>query len=96
MQLTIPGLTQRERHLSEIRNLYWHLRAIRPHQQARRRQLYRLIEKQKAVLITDGLDPELLRLWCRQWSRCHPEAARARFEQYLLENNTDLKKTLKA
>jgi len=95
MQLTIPGFTDRERHLGEIRNLYWHLRTIRPHQGAKRRKLYRAIEKQKAVLIADGLDEEGLRLWCRQHTSCHPEAAVRRFGAYLEKNPTFFEKTRK-
>lgn len=93
MQSTFPGFTQRDRHLSLIRNLYWHLRALRPGQQAKRRKLYREVEKQKAVLIADGFDPEELRLWCRQYCRCHPDAAQARYEAYLQKTNTETKET---
>jgi hypothetical protein len=92
-QKQLPGMTQREIHLSQIRNYYWHLRNIRPGQTAKRRQLYRLIQKQKAVLIADGLDVELLRLWCRQFSTCYQEASRARFEAFLQKTNTELKNT---
>ena len=93
MQTKFPGFTDRERHLGEIRNLYWHLRAIRPGQGAKRRKLYRLIAKQKAVLIADGLDEEQLRLWCRMHTRCHPEAAAGRYAEYLAQNQTFFEKT---
>jgi hypothetical protein len=94
MQLTFKGFTQSEKHLSSIRNLYWMLRAIRPGQGAKRRKLYRQIAKEKAVLIADGFDSEALRLWCRQFSRCHPEAATARFHHYLTENEIIFENTL--
>lgn len=93
-QLNLRGVTQTEKHLSEIRNCYWHLRQIRPFQSAKRRKLYRVIQKHKAILISDGLDPELLRLWCRQFAACHPAAARERFDAYLQKNHIDAKNTL--
>jgi len=93
LQQAFPGFTDREMHLALIRNYYWHLRNLRPGQNAKRRQLYRLIEKQKAVLIADGLDAELLRLWCRQFSTCYQEAARARYEAFLQKTNTEAQNT---
>lgn len=93
MQTTFPEITLRETHLGEIRNLYWHLRAIRPFQGARRRKLYRQIAKHKAALIADGFNPELLRLYCRQFSNCHTEAARARYEAFLQKNENISEKT---
>lgn len=92
-QMKLDGITQREKHLTEIRNCYWHLRYLRPYQGAKRRKLYRIIQKHKAVLISDGLDPELLRLWCRQFTACHPAAAQQRFDAYLQKNHIDAKKT---
>jgi hypothetical protein len=86
-QIAFPGFVDAKRHLCEIRNLYWHLRAIRPGQEAKRRKLYRRIAKQKAALEASGLDKEALRLWCRQWSRCYQEAARYRLCQYLQKND---------
>jgi len=93
MQKQFPGFTDTERHLAEIRNLYWQLRAIRPGQGAKRRKLYRLIAKQKAVLIADGLDSEQLRLWCRMHTRCHPEAAASRYAEYLVQKQTFFENT---
>jgi len=95
MQRPLPFITDSELMLCEIRNQYWHLRALRPWEQAKRRKLYRKITKIKAVLIADGLDKELLRLWCRQWSRCHTEAAMMRFATYRQKNHPDLKIFLK-
>jgi hypothetical protein len=83
MQKTFPGITITENLLSQIRNHYWHLRNIRSFQQAKRRKLYRDIAKIKAVLIADGFNPEHLRLWCRQYTRCQPDAAKARLSRYL-------------
>lgn len=96
MQLPLLGLTHRERHLSEIRNLYWRLRSLRPHQGALRRKLYRLVTKQKAVLIADGLDKEALRLWCRQWANCYRAASEERFRAYCEKNSILFEKTRKA
>ena len=87
MQRSFPGFTKRQTHLGEIRNLYWRLRSLRPYQGALRRKLYRLVTKHKAVLIADGLDGEALRLWCRQWANCHPEAAADRFRAYCKKNS---------
>jgi hypothetical protein len=83
MQLQFSGLVTVEAHLTTIRNLYWHVRALRICQSAKRRKLYRAIAKEKAVLIAHGFDSEQLRLWCRMHSRCHPEAAALRYEAYL-------------
>lgn len=57
------------------------LRLLRPFQQARRRALYRKIEKRKAVLVAEGFDTEWLRLYCRQYASMD-RAAAARFEAY--------------
>lgn len=85
-----------EKHLAEIRNLYWHVRALRPWQGAKRRKLYRQIAKQKAVLIAGGFDPEELRLWCRRYSRCYQAAAGRRYEAYLQNKLNISENTLKA
>lgn len=90
MQIDLPNITDQQKHFDAIRNLYWLLRNLRPWQTAKRRKLYRQIQKQKAVLISCGLDPELLRLWCRQWTACKPEAATARYHAYLQKTNTEL------
>lgn len=82
MQLALRGITQRELHLSDIRNHYWHLRTIRPGQEAKRRKLYRRIAKIKAALVEDGFDPEELRLYCRQFTDCYRDAAQGRYDQY--------------
>jgi hypothetical protein len=91
MQRPLPFITDSELMLSEIRNQYWHLRALRPWEQAKRRKLYRKITKIKAVLIADGLDKELLRLWCRQFTRSHAEASSVRFATYLQKNHPKMK-----
>lgn len=82
MQMRFPGLSCVDLHLSEIRNYYWHLRTIRPGQEARRRKLYRRIAKIKAALIEDGFDAEELRLYCRQFTNCYRVSATARLRQY--------------
>ena len=94
MQNDLLGPAETNQLLAIIRNCYWHLRTIRPHQQAKRRQLYRTVAKIKAVLISDGLDREALRLWCRTLTSCHPEAARARLHAYLQKSDTRTQKTL--
>lgn len=86
-QFQFSGFTRRYLVCSNIRNLYYRLRGLRNHQKSQRRQIYRLILKNKAVLIADGLDKEVVRLWCRQWSACHPEAARERFLAYCEKNS---------
>lgn len=97
-QLSLCGVTNTGQSLGQIRNHYWILRSLRPLKinQARRRKEYRQIQKIKAVLIADGLDSELLRLWCRQWSSCHQAAARERFTKYLQKFDAETKKTLSA
>jgi len=57
--------TKVERALGEIRNLYWHIRQLRPFQSALRRKLYREVVKRKCQLIEAGVDSERLRLFCR-------------------------------
>jgi len=94
-QTNLPGVTNQQHHLDVIRNFYWHLRTIRPGQQAKRRKLYRAIQKQKAVLIEDGFDPEELRLYCRQFASCN-RAAIARYEQYLQKRDSETQKTRSA
>ena len=96
MQNDLLGPEEQSHLLGHIRNLYWHIRAIRPHQQAKRRKLYRQIAKIKAVLTADGLDSEALRLWCRCYTNCYPEAAQARLRQYLRKCDTQTQKTLAA
>jgi len=91
MQKPLPFITDSELMLCEIRNHYWHLRALRPFEQAKRRKLYRKITKIKAVLIADGLDETLLRMWCRQFTRCHTEAAAVRFATYRAKNHPETK-----
>jgi len=81
--------------LDTIRNHYWHLRAIRPWQQAKRRKLYRQIKKVKIILARDGFDPEELRLYCRQFTSCNP-AAITRYEQYLQKRDGQTQKTQSA
>lgn len=82
MQFRPQGLTRVDLHLSDIRNHYWHLRTIRPGQEAKRRPLYRRIAKIKAALVEDGFDPEELRLYCRQFTNCYRDAAQGRYDQY--------------
>lgn len=93
IQTSFPGFCDYQSHLGAIRNYYWQIRAVRSYDGAKRRWLYRQVAKHKAVLIAAGVDAELLRLWCRQFSRCYPEASRERFEAYLQNNSTILKKT---
>lgn len=52
-----------------IRNLYWHLRAVRGYDLAARRRYYRLIAVEKKRLLEAGVDPEEIRLFCRSLSR---------------------------
>ena len=79
--------------VGNIRNLYWHVRALRSWQSAKRRRLYRQIAKHKAVLLDQGFNPELLRLYCRQLAS-FDRAAVARFQSYLKKFDAETKKTL--
>lgn len=92
MHRQLPNLAQRDHLLGEIRNYYWHVRALRPGQGARRRWLYRRIAKLRLILLEDGLDPELLRLYCRAQASLDRAAVR-RFMVYLRENYSSLQKT---
>lgn len=60
--------------LSLIRNHYWHLRAVRPHQQAQRRFHYRRVERIRSLLLSRGVDAEFLRLYCRALASLSPLA----------------------
>lgn len=74
-----------------IRNYYWHIRSARPFEQAKRRRYYRYVEKEKRLLLAAGVDPEFLRLYCRQFASLDPAAGK-RFRQYA-EQFTNLYKT---
>lgn len=68
--------------LGLIRNLYWRLRSLRPHQSADRRRLYRWIAEEKKALLALGVDAEELRLWCRSLSCPRNGSLRARLLRY--------------
>lgn len=92
MQKQLPGLTDRGLLLAQIRNHYWHIRHLRPFQGAKRRALYRAVAKIKAVLLSDGFDAELLRLYCRQFASLD-EAAQGRYVAYAQQFDAETKKT---
>ena len=94
MQRDLFGLDH-DQLLNDIRNHYWRIRNARKHDQAVRRRYYRKIQKIKAALIDDGFDPELLRLYCRQFASLD-KAAISRYQAFLQENDTRTKKTQSA
>lgn len=58
---------------SGLRNLYWHLRAIRRHDNAARVRFYRLIKAERLRLAGLGYSVEHLRLFCRYMSGPLPD-----------------------
>lgn len=67
---------------SVLSNLYWHLRYIRPFDQAARRRHYRKIAHEKKRLIETGVDPEQVRLFCRWLANPKNNAASIRFQNF--------------
>lgn len=65
-----------------LRNYYWHLRFLRPFDQAGRRRYYRKIEAEKKRLIESGVNAEEVRLFCRWMANPRNNAARMRFESF--------------
>lgn len=71
-----------------LRNCYWHLRAVRPYDQAARRKWYRRIEKEREKLIAAGASREHVRLYCRflaDPSRRERERALENYERMVRE-----------
>jgi hypothetical protein len=73
--------------LAQIRNIYWHIRQVRPFQTALRRKHYRDASKIKEHLISSGIDEEELRLWCRTFTKKFAKSAELRLQRYR-ENHT--------
>jgi hypothetical protein len=82
MQMKLPNVTNPDWHFSEIRNLYWMLRYLRGEQDAKRRSLYRKIEKHKKALCETGLEVEELRLYCRWLMSPRDESRKHRLLTY--------------
>lgn len=62
-----------------ITNHYWHLRIARKYDSARIRKEYRCIVREKKRLHEEGLNPELVRLFCRHMVNPKNSKAEARF-----------------
>lgn len=67
---------------SELKNLYWFLRASR--RPTAKRRYYRYIAKEKKRLLEAGADYECLRLLCRSLAFRHSVHAEKRFQSYRL------------
>jgi hypothetical protein len=65
-----------------LRNLYYRKRMLRPGMEAKRRAIYREIEKEKKRLVESGVDAELVRLCCRFHANLDNRNAGRRFEEY--------------
>lgn len=65
-----------------LRNYYWHLRFLRPYDQAGRRRYYRKIEAEKKRLILSGVDGEAVRLYCRWMANPRNNDAELRFRNF--------------
>lgn len=65
-----------------LRNLYWFLRYHRNWQESKRRMYYRRIAVEKKRLTESGVDPELVRLYCRFLSDTRNQHAEVRYLRY--------------
>jgi hypothetical protein len=72
---------------SELCNLYYMLRYRRNYDSAARRKYYRYIAVEKKRLLNEGVDPELLRLFCRHLADTKNRYAERRFLAYQSQCN---------
>lgn len=79
-----------DRSFSEINNLYWFVRNLRPHESARQRALYRRIADEKKRLIESGVDAEELRLYCRMMANPRNRFAALRWRVYVSQMRLDI------
>jgi len=68
--------------VSEIRNRYWRLRALRPGMDSKRRQLYREIKIANDELLRRGCDQIELHHWKRSMASFRTTSARSAEKKY--------------
>lgn len=66
-----------------ISNHYWHLRYARNFDLARVRKQYRAIAREKTRLAAIGIDPEIIRLFCRHMVNPRNRNAEQRYLEQL-------------